>query len=220
MQKIANVKGVYFHFKVHMLDKVLHDFLVIWATIDPIGTMALFAALTAKLPADRRRKTAFKTVGYAAIVLIGAIVIGQLLLTAMGISLLSFQVAGGIILFLFGLQMIFAEEAQQGDVESQHDISVFPLAIPATASPGAILAVILITDNHIYSVQEQVISAITMLVVLLITLLLLLLSERILKVIGVGGASILTRIMGLILAALSVEFVMEALGVAKWVANN
>ena len=123
-----------------MLDKVLHDFLVIWATIDPIGTMALFAALTAKLPAKKRRKTAFKTVGYAAIVLIGAIVIGQLLLSAMGISLLSFQVAGGIILFLFGLQMIFADDSSQGDIEPQHDISVFPLAIPATASPGAILA--------------------------------------------------------------------------------
>ncbi|MCF7517612.1 MarC family protein [Pseudoalteromonas sp. N1230-9] len=203
-----------------MLDKVLHDFLVIWATIDPIGTMALFAALTAKLPAKKRRKTAFKTVGYAAIVLIGAIVIGQLLLSAMGISLLSFQVAGGIILFLFGLQMIFADDSSQGDIEPQHDISVFPLAIPATASPGAILAVILITDNHIYTIKEQVITALNMLGVLLITLVLLLLSGRILKLIGTGGASILTRIMGLILAALSVEFVMEALGVAKWIASN
>ena len=184
-----------------MLDKVLHDFLVIWATIDPIGTMALFAALTAKLPAKKRRKTAFKTVGYAAIVLIGAIVIGQLLLSAMGISLLSFQVAGGIILFLFGLQMIFADDSSQGDIEPQHDISVFPLAIPATASPGAILAVILITDNHIYTIKEQVITALNMLGVLLITLVLLLLSGRILKLIGTGGASILTRIMGLILAA-------------------
>ncbi|MCF7500077.1 MarC family protein [Pseudoalteromonas sp. L1] len=203
-----------------MLDKVLHDFLVIWATIDPIGTMALFAALTAKLPAKKRRKTAFKTVGYAAIVLIGAIVIGQLLLSAMGISLLSFQVAGGIILFLFGLQMIFADDSSQDDIEPQHDISVFPLAIPATASPGAILAVILITDNHIYTIKEQVITALNMLGVLLITLVLLLLSGRILKLIGTGGASILTRIMGLILAALSVEFVMEALGVAKWIASN
>tara|TARA_B100002049_G_scaffold237003_1_gene225581 strand:- start:2901 stop:3512 length:612 start_codon:yes stop_codon:yes gene_type:complete len=203
-----------------MLDKVLHDFLVIWVTIDPIGTMALFAALTAKLPAKKRRKTAFKTVGYAAIVLIGAIVIGQLLLSAMGISLLSFQVAGGIILFLFGLQMIFADDSSQGDIEPQHDISVFPLAIPATASPGAILAVILITDNHIYTIKEQVITALNMLGVLLITLVLLLLSGRILKLIGTGGASILTRIMGLILAALSVEFVMEALGVAKWIASN
>lgn len=203
-----------------MLDKVLHDFLVIWATIDPIGTMALFAALTAKLPAKKRRKTAFKTVGYAAIVLIGAIVIGQLLLSAMGISLLSFQVAGGIILFLFGLQMIFADDYSQGDIEPQHDISVFPLAIPATASPGAILAVILITDNHIYTIKEQVITALNMLGVLLITLVLLLLSGRILKLIGTGGASILTRIMGLILAALSVEFVMEALGVAKWIGSN
>ncbi|CAM3766563.1 MULTISPECIES: MarC family protein [Pseudoalteromonas] len=203
-----------------MLDKILHDFLVIWATIDPIGTMALFAALTAKLSSAERRKTAFKTVAYAALVLIGAIVVGQFLLAAMGISLLSFQVSGGIILFLFGLQMVFSNPDPKGDVEPQHDIAIFPLAIPATASPGAILAVILITDNHIYSVQEQLITTFTMIVILLITLILLLLSERILKLIGPGGASILTRIMGMILAALSVEFIMEALGVAKWVANS
>lgn len=199
-----------------MIDKIIHDFLIIWATVDPIGTMALFAGLTAKFSAKERRKTAYKTITYAALILVGAIVIGQLLLGAMGISLISFQVAGGVILFLFGLQMIFSNGSDEGAGEPLHDISVFPLAIPATASPGAILAVILITDNNVYTIQEQVITATTMLAVLIITLILLLFSGGIIRIIGKGGASLLTRIMGMILAALSVEFIMEALG---WVAS-
>ncbi|MGB3916335.1 MAG: MarC family protein [Thiothrix litoralis] len=200
-----------------MLDKVLHDFLIIWATIDPIGTMALFAGLTATLSAKERRKTAYETIIYAALILVGAIVIGQLLLGAMGISLISFQVAGGVILFLFGLQMIFSDGTSAKTGEPLHNISVFPLAIPATASPGAILAVILITDNNVYTIQEQMITTATMLAVLIVTLVLLLFSGGIIRLIGNGGASLLTRVMGMILAALSVEFIMEALGIEKWV---
>ncbi len=200
-----------------MLDKLLHDFLIIWATIDPIGTMALFVGLTAKLSGESRRRTAYKTIVYAALILIGAVAVGQLILGAMGINLLSFQVAGGVILFLFGLQMVFSENSADKSGEPLHDISVFPLAIPATASPGAILAVILTTDNNIYSIQEQLITVGTMLVVLLCTLVLLVFSGGIIRIIGNGGASLLTRIMGMILAALSVEFIMEAIGVGKWV---
>ena len=84
-----------------MLEKLSQDALVIWATIDPIGTMALFAALTSHLTDKQRRKTAFKTVLYAGCVLLGSILIGQLILNAMGIRLVSFQLGGGIILFLF-----------------------------------------------------------------------------------------------------------------------
>ncbi len=200
-----------------MIDKVIHDFLIIWATIDPIGTMALFAGMTVKFSAKERRKTAYKTIFYAALILIGAIIVGQLLLGAMGISLISFQVAGGVILFLFGLQMIFSNDNQEKTREPLHDIAVFPLAIPATASPGAILAVILITDNNVYTIQDQAITSLTMLSVLTVTLILLIFSGGIIRIIGIGGASLLTRIMGMILAALSVEFVMEAIGISKWV---
>ncbi len=202
-----------------MLDKIIHDFLIIWATIDPIGTMALFAGLTAKLSDHERRRTAFKTFAYASGVLLGAIIIGQIILSAMGIRMISFQLAGGIILFLFGLQMIFAKEQSQEETESTHDMAVFPLAIPTTATPGAILAVILLTDNSIHPIGEQIQTALVMMFVLLITLGLMLLSGRILKVIGTAGASILIRLMGMILAALSVELIMEALGVAKWIGN-
>ncbi|MBE0378166.1 MarC family protein [Pseudoalteromonas prydzensis] len=200
-----------------MLEKLSQDALVIWATIDPIGTMALFAALTSHLTEQQRRKTAFKTVLYAAGVLLGSILVGQLILNAMGIRLVSFQLGGGIILFLFGLQMIFGNDSNKAQQDPAHDIAVFPLAIPATATPGAILAVILLTDNHIYPITTQIGTALVMLAVLGLTLILLLLSGKIIKLIGTGGASILTRVMGMILAAFSVELIMTALEIKQWV---
>ena len=200
-------------------DKFLQDSLITWATIDPIGTLAIFTGLTGGLDAAQRRRTAIRAVAYAAAVLVGAIVVGQLLLTAMGIRLISFQLSGGIILFLFGLQMIFGSGAANGEKEPGHDIAVFPLAIPATATPGAILAVILLTDNSLYSIPTQAITTAIVLAVLGITLVLLLLATPIMRVLGQGGASILTRIMGMILAAFSVELVMNALGVERWLAG-
>ncbi len=200
-----------------MPEKLIKDALIIWATIDPIGTMALFTALTTTLSPAERLRTAYKAVFYAGAVLLGAIVIGQLLLSAMGIRLVSFQLAGGIILFLFGLQMIFGSGPREARPDPGHDIAVFPLAIPATATPGAILAVILLTDNHVHPIAVQLVTALIALAILGITLLLMLLSNRIIAVIGTSGASILTRVMGMILAALSVELVMNALGVAQWI---
>lgn len=198
------------------IDKLLQDALIIWATVDPIGTLAIFTGLTSGLDAAQRRRTAIRAVAYATAVLIGAIVVGQLLLTAMGIRLISFQLGGGIILFLFGLQMIFGSGLSSGEQEPGHDLAVFPLAIPATATPGAILAVILLTDNSLYTIPAQAATAAVMIAVMVVTLILLLLSTQIMRVLGQGGASILTRIMGMILAAFSVELVMDALGAERW----
>ncbi|MEC8010113.1 MAG: MarC family protein [Pseudomonadota bacterium] len=199
-----------------MVEKFIQDALILWATIDPIGTMAVFVSVTAGLSQQERQRAAVRTVFYAGMVLIGSIIIGQILLTAMGIRLISLQLGGGIILFLFGLQMIFGASQQKLKEDPDHDVAVFPLAIPGTATPGAILAVILLTDNHIYSIPTQIGTAVITLSILGITWLLLCFSEKILQIIGHAGASILTKVMGMILAALSVELVMNAIGVEQW----
>ncbi|SIT01936.1 multiple antibiotic resistance protein [Thalassolituus maritimus] len=199
-----------------MFDKAVQDALILWATIDPIGTLAIFSALTAGMSVTQRRKTATRAVLYAGGVLIGSLLIGQVLLTAMGISLLSFQLGGGIILFLFGLQMIFTENDQSSGKEPDHNVAIFPIAIPATATPGAILAVILLTDNQIYPITQQLMTGLIVVVTLAITWVMMFFSDRILAVIGSGGASLLTKIMGMILAALSVQLVMNAIGVEQW----
>lgn len=199
-----------------MIDKYVQDALIIWATIDPIGTLAIFVAQTSHMTDIERRRVAIRAIVYATSVLLGAILIGQIILTGMGIRLVSFQLAGGIILFLFGLQMIFGSSSGPMRPEPDHDIAVFPLAIPATATPGAILAVILLTNNHVFPIAVQAGTALITLGIMAITLTILLFSGRIIAVIGMNGASILTKIMGMLLAALSVELAMNALGAEQW----
>ena len=200
-----------------MLEKIIRDFVMIWTTVDPISSLALFAGLAASLSAAERRSVARRATLYAAIVLVIAVILGQIVLDAMGIRLLSLKVAGGIILFLFGLQMLFGSASREIDSHDKgRDLAVFPLAVPTIAGPGAIMAVILLTDNDVYSVPEQVETAIVLLVVLGLTYVLLLLSDAILRVIGRPGAAILVRVMGILLAALSVELVLSALNIGSW----
>jgi len=200
-----------------MLEKIIRDFMTIWTTVDPITNLALFASLTVAMHRSERRRIAWRASVYAAIILVVAVVIGQILLDAMGIRLRSLQVAGGCILFVFGLQMVFGWIDQSGaSVEKGRDLAVFPLAVPAIAGPGAITAIILLTDNDVFSVPERAQTGVVLLVVLALNYILLLLSDRILRIIGQQGAAVLTRVMGIILTALSVEFVLTGLSIGNW----
>ncbi len=202
-----------------LLIKISKDFATIWTTIDPIGNVAIFAGLTASLTRAERRRTALRATMYATIILVVAVVAGQIILDAIGIHLHSLKVAGGIILFLFGLQMLFGRmdaEAKTGAPEAGRDLAVFPLAVPSIAGPGAMMAVILLTDNDVYTVAEQAQTGVVLLVVLLLTYILLLFSDAILRIIGRQGAAILVRVMGIILCSLAVEIVLMTLGVASW----
>lgn len=194
-------------------EKVIRDFLILWATIDPISTLLIFAALTKNLDPTQRKRIALKAILYSGTLLIASIVIGQIILTALGIRMVSFQVAGGIILFMFAVQLIFGKLGQESSSAGgdEGDIAVFPLAIPSIATPGAIMAVILLTDNHIYPIATQVGTAIITVFVLFITYLMMRGSDHILKILGRQGSEILIRVMGLILAALSVQLIFDAI---------
>jgi len=200
-----------------LLIKISKDFATIWTTIDPIGNVAIFAGLTASLTRAERRRTALRATVYATVILVVAVVAGQIILDAIGIHLHSLKVAGGIILFLFGLQMLFGRlDAEPKAPEPGRDLAVFPLAVPSIAGPGAMMAVILLTDNDVYTVAEQAQTGVVLLVVLLLTYILLLFSDAILRIIGRQGAAILVRVMGIILCSLAVEIVLTTLGVANW----
>src|SRR5262245_9435745 len=164
-----------------MLAKLFRDFMLIWTTVDPIGNLALFSGLTASLSRDERNRVARRASIYAAIILVGAVVIGQIVLDAMGIHLLSLKLAGGIILFLFSLQMLFGSPEASGESDPGRDIAVFPLAVPAIAGPGAIMAVIVRTDNDVYTIPEQAQTAAVLLFVLFLNYVLLRASEGILR---------------------------------------
>src|SRR5437016_521666 len=203
-----------------LLIKISKDFATIWTTIDPIGNVAIFAGLTAALTRAERHLTALRAVIYATIILVAAGTVGQVILDAIGIHMHSLKVAGGIILFLFGVRMLFgkldAKTEKSPSPEEGRDLAVFPLAVPAIAGPGAMMAVIVLTDNDVYTVPERLQTGVVLVVVLFITYMLLLFSDGILRVIGRQGASVLVRVMGLILCSLAVEIVLTALGVGSW----
>ena len=127
-----------------------------------------------------RHLTALRAVIYASVILVGCMTIGQVILDAIGIHMHSLKVAGGVILFLFGVQMLFGKmDKAERSPEEGRDLAVFPLAVPAIAGPGAMMAAIVLTDNDVYTVPERIETGIVLLVVLLVTYLLLLFSDGI-----------------------------------------
>lgn len=191
--------------------KFLRDFLVLWATIDPISTLLIFAGLTSNLGKKDRKRIALRAILYSGAVLVGTAILGQFILLGMGISLISFQLAGGIVLFLFALQMIFGTLQAGNPGTKSSDVAVYPLAFPSIATPGAILAMIVLTDNHLFAIPTQIGTVLIALVILGVTYVLMRQAPRILGRLGQPGAELMVRAMGMILAALSVELILDAL---------
>ena len=185
--------------------------------IEPIGTVPVFIAVTAGMTTKSRRQTAVMATLVSFGVLLFFLLLGQILIDALGISLLSFQVAGGILLFLFALTMIFGEPKQDKDLESldvaaaeRPSPAIFPLAVPSLASPGAMLAIVLLTDNDRFTVPDQAMTAGVMAAVLAVSCLFMLLADPIIRVIGNSGAAIVSRVMGMILASVAADAVLSS----------
>ena len=189
-------------------------FTLFFAVIDPVGTMPVFIAVTSQFDEKMKRKIALQATLFSALILVFFIIAGEAILNAIGIPLSAFQVAGGIILFLFALSMIFGESKPDEELKMAKngtDTSIFPLAVPSIASPGAMLAAVLLTDNTRYNVWEQVQTAGVVLFVLLITLVLMLISSPIIRFIGLSGASVISRVMGMIIASVAANNVLSGI---------
>lgn len=196
-----------------MIDYV-GTFIFLFAVIDPIGTIPVFIAVTTPFNKKDKRKIALKATLYSAIILLFFIMAGEIILTAINIPLLAFQIAGGIILFLFALSMIFGESKPDEELKippKGHETAIYPLAIPSIASPGAMLAVVLLTENASNSFWEQFQTSSLVILVLLITMIFMLLASYIHRIIGNAGAGIISRIMGMILASVAVSNVLEGI---------
>ena len=196
------------------LQEIVPALVLLWAVIDPIGTVPVFISATQGLDPSQRRKIAASAAAVAAGILLFFIIIGEILLRAMGVPLPAFQIAGGIILFLFALTMIFGESKPDEEIRaarSARDIAVFPLATPSIASPGAIMAVVLLTENRTHSFIQQAITVILMLSVVAATYLFMLAAAWISRILGAGGASVISRVMGLILASIAATNVLEGI---------
>jgi len=202
--------------------KLFDDFVMLFVIIDPIGTLPLFLTATAALSARERARVALRASIYAFAILAAFIVGGQILLDAMHIKLGAFEIAGGIVLFLIAIRMVLAEDhlgaAPCGEVH--HDIAIFPIALPWLAGPSEMVAVVLLTDNDRYTAAQQAMTGGILAVVMFMTFLALLLATPIQRLLGRSGANIISRVMGIILAALSVELVLTGISTAFKLANS
>ncbi|WP_346837565.1 MarC family protein [Microbulbifer sp. SAOS-129_SWC] len=189
----------------------ISSFVFFFAVIDPVGTLPVFIAVTARHADWQKRRIALMAVVVATGILFFFLLAGQYLLENIGVPLSAFQVAGGAVLFLFALTMIFGEgkpESELEIVQGGHETAIFPLAVPSIASPGAMLAAVVLTDNYRFDFIHQARTATAMLAVLAIVLLILLTAGWIYRWIGSAGASIVSRVMGLILASVATTNVL------------
>ncbi|MCP4096811.1 MAG: MarC family protein [Planctomycetaceae bacterium] len=195
------------------MNVMVENFLTFFATIDPIGTLTIFIGVTAAAKPQDRNRIAIRAIVYSAAILLAFVVLGQLFLNSIGIRLAAFELAGGIIFFLFGLQMVFGTgvAVAESKEDAGHDVAVFPIAVPSIASPGSILAAVVLTDNRNFSFYDQLLTTAIMLSVLGLTLVLLFQANRIYGWLGQAGSTLVVRIMGMVLAAIAVEMVLEAL---------
>jgi len=191
------------------------DFITLLVVIDPVGTLPVFYFATTHVPEKLHWRFAVRGVAVATVVLLLFLIFGQILLEGLGLRFGSFQIAGGIVLFLFALSMIFGDSKPAQDIaEAERDHlagAVFPLAMPSIASPGAMLGIVVLTDNHRTSIPDQIVTGVILLIVLGITLVLLLLAGRLKPILGTTGASVISRIMGIVLATVAVDAVLGGL---------
>lgn len=196
------------------MKEILTTFLFLVAVIDPLGSIPVYLEATKNFDKKYKKHIAVRASFVAFLVLLFFIVIGQLILEGMNVTLDAFQISGGVILFLFALTMIFGEgkpETEKHGIKDYKHVTIFPVAIPSIASPGAIMAVVLLTDNHIYNIQQQLFTTILVLIVIVLTSLLLLAANKVQERIGEYGITVISKIMGLILASYAVQSILSGL---------
>lgn len=194
------------------MNEIVSTLLFLIAVLDPIGSVPVYLEATKHFDGRHKKKIAIRASVVAFLILLVFIVLGQIVLEGMSVSLDAFQISGGVILFLFALTMIFGDgkpEMEKHLIKDYKHVTIFPVAIPSIASPGAIMAVVLMTDNHIYTIQQQALTTFLVMVVTAITCLLLLGANKVQERIGEYGITVISKIMGLILASYGVQSILS-----------
>jgi multiple antibiotic resistance protein len=202
-----------------MIELLTDSFILLFVVIDPVGLAPIFIGITHGESAERRRSMALRGTLIAAIILVTFVIFGDGLLRALSITMPAFQIAGGLLLFLLAVDMVFARPSgirtttatEQKEAVARKDISVFPLAIPLIAGPGALTTVLLQVGEQ--GDDPLVIGAVlgVLAAVLALALVSLLAASRIVKILGETGANVVSRVLGVILSALAVQYVLDGL---------
>ena len=204
-----------------MIELFVSSFVTFFVVIDPPGCAPIFASLTSGTTAAHRRAMALRSVAIASGILLFFGLFGEDLLDALGISLAAFRIAGGIMLFLIALEMVFERRTarresrvQEVNASPEHeDISVFPMAIPMIAGPGSIASIMLLMARSNGLDQSLVVLG-SLAAILILTLLALLAAAPLMRFLGHKVEAMITRILGVILAALAAQFVIDGINVS------
>ncbi len=194
-------------------------FATFFATIGPIDVAAMFSALTANSTPEHRQSMAVRGTFIAGGILVTFALVGEIMLGSLGISLPALRTAGGILLLLIGIDMVFARSSggttttddEEQEAISKQDISVFPIATPLIAGPGAMGAAVLLMANARGDLALQATVIASILAILALTLVALLLASKIQQILGVTGMHVISRVMGVLLSALAVQFIFDGI---------
>ncbi|HEY9092232.1 MarC family protein [Parasphingorhabdus sp.] len=201
-----------------MIELFLSAFITLFVVIDPPGCAPIYASLTRDASAAQRRNMAIRAVVVAALILAVFSIFGEQLLGALGISLDSFRIAGGIMLFMIALEMVFEKRTQRREDRAQEiidhpeieDVAIFPMAMPMIAGPGSIAAIMLLMSRS-DDMESRLVIVGALGLVLLLTLTGLLLAGPLMRVLGGNVEAVVTRLLGVLLGALAVQFVVDGL---------
>ncbi|WP_424929357.1 MarC family protein [Amaricoccus tamworthensis] len=196
------------------IETLLTTFVTLFVIIDPIGLAPLFVSLTRGMDAKSRGSVALRAIGISFFLLALFGIVGEKLLDAIGIGIPAFRISGGMLLFLISVDMLFEKRSERREKRSEEalpDPSVFPLAMPLVAGPGALATMILLNSQNTGNIAGQVGVMLTMAAVLLVTYVFFRLGGTIEKLLGHTGIVVVTRLLGMVLAAMSVQFVLNGL---------
>ncbi len=200
-----------------MIELFVSSFITFFVVIDPPGCAPIFAGLTSGTSAVHRRVMAMRAVGVAALILLGFALFGEALLGALGISLNAFRIAGGIMLFLIALEMVFEKRTERREDRAEKvkaaepaDISIFPMAMPMIAGPGSIASVMLLMSQN-DGIERTATVLAAMLAILALTLVALLAAGPLMRLVGARIEAVVSRLLGVLLGALAVQFVIDGI---------
>lgn len=205
-----------------MSDYLINAFATLFVTIDPIGLAPMFLAVTAGMSAQDRRRVAIRATVTASLILLLFFMAGQAVLNVLGISVSAFRVAGGILLFIIAIEMVFgkrqtrkaetAEKAVEDTTGAIQEVAIFPLAIPLIAGPATISAIILLSSQAPDTLSYAGLGGVIVFI-LASSMFAFLLADRIERLLGDTAQLVITRLLGVLLAALSVQFVADGVKV-------
>jgi len=197
-----------------MLELFIQSFVVYFVVVDPLGNGPIFLSLTQSQNTKEKIQTSIEAVSIATIILISFSLIGKFILSYLSISLASFRIAGGLILFIIALEMLFnkrQERKEQIANEVKDKVSIFPLAIPILSGPAAITSIIVIMSDIGDNIVYQLVSIASLISVMLITLVLFMIISKSGDFINKKIVNVFSRVIAIILAALSVQYIIDGL---------